>query len=555
MTGKLIYETVAAAFHAEGVRTVFALTGDGNMHWEAALAALPGVRSIHVRHEHAACAMATAWARATDQVGVASVTCGPGLTQIMTALATAAQARIPLVVFAGEDPINAPWYNQRIDQAPLVTATGALYVAARSARLTDHHVQEAFLLARSRRLPVVLGMPLDLQKQAAPDSSYVPSRAVMPDIGPRYPHPDQVAAAVARIAAARRVLVLGGRGAGSDAARAGCIRLAELCDGALSETLPMRGLFHDHPRYIGVAGGFAHEVTREVFAQADLVVAVGTSLTRHTSDLNTLFTPDQVIQIDDDPPVIRHGQVPARQHVVADAALALTAICDGLTAQQTAQQTGDWDVAAYRRRVRHEPADTHPRPDADSAVLDPRAVAAALSQHTPPAWAHVGSAGHCSYFATHIQGRGPHQFLTIREFGAIGNGLSYAIGQWAADPDRPVMLTEGDGGFLMHVQELETIMRYRMKILVCIFNDGAFGSEIHKLRADGVSDHGAIFGFGDLAAIARGFGLAGHVVTDLAQIPTLARSFDEGEGPALWDIRVSDRVMAPTMRRQTMRTP
>ena len=551
MTGKLIYETVAAAFHAEGVRTVFSLTGDGNMHWEAALAALPGVRSLHVRHEHAACAMATAWARATDQVGVASVTCGPGLTQIMTALATAAQARIPLVVFAGEDPINAPWYNQRIDQAPLVTATGALYVAARSARLTDHHVQEAFLLARSRRLPVVLGMPLDLQKQAAPDSSYVPSHAVMPDIGPRYPHPDQVAVAVARITAARRVLVLGGRGAGSEAARAACIRLADLCDGALSETLPMRGLFHDQPRHIGLAGGFAHEVTREVFAQADLVVAVGTSLTRHTSDLNTLFTPDQVLQIDDDPPVIRHGQVPARQHVVADAALALTAIADGLGAQQT----GDWDVADYARRVRAEPADTHPRPDADSPALDPRAVAAALSQHTPPAWAHVGSAGHCSYFATHLQGRSADRFLTIREFGAIGNGLSYAIGQWAADPDRPVMLTEGDGGFLMHVQELETIMRYRMKILVCIFNDGAFGSEIHKLRADGVSDHGAIFGHGDLAAIARGFGLEGHIITDLAQIPALARAFDDGDGPALWDMRVSDRIMAPTMRRQTGRAP
>ncbi|WP_114965666.1 thiamine pyrophosphate-binding protein [Alkalilacustris brevis] len=555
MTGKQIYEAVATAFHAEGVRTLFSLTGDGNMHWEAALAALPGVRSYHVRHEHAACAMATAWARRTGDIGVASVTCGPGLTQIMTALATAAQARIPIVVFAGEDPINAPWYNQRIDQAPLVTATGALYVAARSAKLADHHVQEAFLLARSRRLPVVLGMPLDIQKLPAPDTGYVPSRDVMPRMGPRYPHPDQVAAAIARIAAARRVVVLGGRGAGPEAARAACIRLSELCGGALSDTLPMRGLFNDHPRYVGIAGGFAHEVTRTVYEQADLVVAVGTSLTRHTSDLNRLFTPDQVIQIDDDPPVIRHGQVPAGQHVVADAALALDAICDGLQGAADPRKVPDWDVAALARRVHCEPADTHPRPDPDSAVLDPRAVAATLSQHLPRNWMHVGSAGHCSYFATHLYGRGPGQFLTIREFGAIGNGLAYAIGQWATEPDRPVILTEGDGGFLMHVQELETIMRYRMKILVCIFNDGAFGSEIHKLRADGVSDHGAIFGHGDLAAIARGFGLEGHIVTDIAQIPRLVRDFDATDGPALWDIRVSDRIMAPSMRRQTQSGP
>jgi acetolactate synthase-1/2/3 large subunit len=101
------------------------------------------------------------------------------------------------------------------------------------------------------------------------------------------------------------------------------------------------------------------------------------------------------------------------------------------------------------------------------------------------------------------------------------------------------------------VQELETIIRHRMKILICIFNDGAFGSEIHKLRADGLSDHGAIFGHGDLPGIARGFGLAGHRVTDLGQIADLARAFEDGETAALWDFHVSDQVMAPTMRRQT----
>ena len=96
-----IYRALAEAFLAEGVDTLFVLTGDGNMHWEAALAERNSFQSYHVRHEHSACAMATAYAAKTGKVGVASVTCGPGLTQIMTALATAARARIPLVVFAG----------------------------------------------------------------------------------------------------------------------------------------------------------------------------------------------------------------------------------------------------------------------------------------------------------------------------------------------------------------------------------------------------------------------------------------------------------------------
>src|SRR5690554_256209 len=79
LTEMRVFQATAHAFHAEGVRTIFGLSGDGNMHWEAALAQLPDVRSYHVRHEHTACAMASAYAVASGDVGVASVTCGPGL--------------------------------------------------------------------------------------------------------------------------------------------------------------------------------------------------------------------------------------------------------------------------------------------------------------------------------------------------------------------------------------------------------------------------------------------------------------------------------------------
>src|ERR1041385_8269152 len=118
-----LYEALAEAFRAEGVDTQFVLMGDGNMHWCTAFAKLPGVHSVHVRHEHVTVAAATAYNVATNKVAVASVTCGPGVTQLMTALPAAVRARLPMVVFAGEAPINAKFYNQDIDQAPLVTAT------------------------------------------------------------------------------------------------------------------------------------------------------------------------------------------------------------------------------------------------------------------------------------------------------------------------------------------------------------------------------------------------------------------------------------------------
>ena len=141
------------------------------------------------------------------------------------------------------------------------------------------------------------------------------------------------------------------------------------------------------------------------------------------------------------------------------------------------------------------------------------------------------------------------KFLTIREFGAIGNGTSFAMGVAAACPEETVVLFDGDGSLLMHVQELETMRRHEMNILVIALNDGAYGSEIHKLRADGLSDAGAVFGRTDLAAIARGFGIAGETVTDLADLPAMIARFAKTGGAAVWDVPVSDRVYSPLIRR------
>src|ERR1700742_4600217 len=159
-----LYEALAEAFRAEGVDTHFTLMGDGNMHWSTAFAKLPGVETVHVRHEHATVAAATAYNVATNKLAVASVTCGPGVTQLMTALPDAARAHLPMVVFAGEAPINAKFYIHAIDQAPLPTATGAHYIAAHSVPRMMVYVREAFHIAKYERRPTVLGIPYDLQK-------------------------------------------------------------------------------------------------------------------------------------------------------------------------------------------------------------------------------------------------------------------------------------------------------------------------------------------------------------------------------------------------------
>jgi thiamine pyrophosphate-dependent acetolactate synthase large subunit-like protein len=161
----------------------------------------------------------------------------------------------------------------------------------------------------------------------------------------------------------------------------------------------------------------------------------------------------------------------------------------------------------------------------------------------------VNSGGHCSWFFAQMPSRPQEKFLTIREFGAIGNGISFAMGVAAARPDRTVVLFDGDGSLMMHVQELETIKRHRLNILIVVMNDGAYGSELHKLRSEGMPEEGSVFGYCDFAGIARGFGLSGKTVRNLDDVPKLVAELAASGGAAVWDFHVSDKVVSPTIRR------
>lgn len=539
-----VHGVLAQAFRQEGVQTCFALLGDANMNWAASLAAL-GVRMLYVRHEHCAVAAAMAYARKEADVGVATVTCGPGLTQVITALPAAVRARLPLVIFAGESPLKSGWYNQELDQAPLIAATGAAYHRLHMVARMPVAVRDAFLQARRERRPVVIGVPFDLQDRPWEGKSDLPrpSRDLLPQPSPIPAHPDDVARAVQLVAGAQRIVVLAGLGAVEAGAGPACRALAAKVGGLLTTTLPARGLFHDDPFCVGISGSYTPEAGLEYLKQADLVIAVGSSLAYHAGGGGQLWPKAQMLQVDIDPVAVSQGQEVARHHLRADARLGVEALAAALSARK-----GNWRSDEIAARIRDSKPDSMKFAIAPG-LLDPRDVVEALEKHLPRDWEMVNSGGHCSWFFAQMPSRPQERFLTIREFGAIGNGLSFAMGVAAARPDRPVVLFEGDGSVMMHVQELETIRRHGLKILVVVANDGAYGSEVHKLRAEGFPDDGSVFGYCDFAGIARGFGLPGRTFKRLDDLPQAVTEFAAGGGGAVWDFHVSDQVLSPSMRR------
>ena len=170
---------------------MFCPFGDANMHWAGALSDLGDGSFIPVMNT--AVAAATAYARNTGKVGFATVTCGPGLTQVMTILPIAVRARVPLILFAGEAPLHKEWYNQMIDQAPFVQACGAHYVPLHDPDTIIQDVINAVQHAARERIPVVLGVPFDLQKQDfAGDISTLKATFEFPTLDVVHPNHDAV---------------------------------------------------------------------------------------------------------------------------------------------------------------------------------------------------------------------------------------------------------------------------------------------------------------------------------------------------------------------------
>ena len=548
MSDNQVSDVLAQAFAAEGVDTLFTLMGDANMYWSAAMADNQATRLIHARHEHCAVAMADGYARATGKVGVASVTCGPGYTQIMTALVMAARGNAPVVVFSGDAPIGVPWYMQQIDQAPLALATGAHFIPIRTVDRALDNVREAFYVARAERRPVVLSIPLDLQKEAFPRrADYTPSTDLVPRSQVVMPDPALVDEVVAMISASERPVVIGGRGAVWSGARGTLESLAEESGALLATTLLAKGLFDGNPFALDIAGGFSSDLTREFFAESDLVIAAGAGLGHYTTDGGHLYPNAKVVQIDTSPRGMWQGLRTADLHIKADARATAEAIA-GRLRERGIRRPG-WRSNAVAARIASNTPDSREFP-VTPGTLDPRPVVRELDAAVPKDWDVVVAGGHCfSISMTHLQGRQAGKYHTPLDFGAIGSGLSAAIGVAVARGNDRVMLIEGDGSLYQHIQELETLRRHGLKLLICVLNDGGYGAETHKFRATGGNPMHATHGRGDIAAIARGFGLNAATVTEMGQFDSLFREHRRASGATLWDVHTDDLIPSRSFRR------
>jgi thiamine pyrophosphate-dependent acetolactate synthase large subunit-like protein len=537
MQDQTVAHAVGSTLARLGVDTVFGLTGSGNLVVTNALVA-GGARFVAARHEGGAVAMADGWSRVTGRVGVASVHQGPGLTNTLTALAEAAKARTPLVVLAGDTPARALRSNFRIDQHGLVRAVGAVPELLCAPETAAADAARALRRAQLERRPVVLMMPIDVQAQAAPDVSTI----LAPLPPPPAPAAEVVARAVDVLAAARCPAIVAGRGAVLAGAREPAEALGERTGALLATSAMAHGLFAGLPYALGIAGGFASPLAADLLRDADVVLALGASLNHWTTRHGALLgAGTRVIQVDVDPSAIG-AHHPPDVAVVGDAGATARALLAELEARDhraAGRRTPELAAAVAARRWRDEPYDDAPAP----STIDPRTLAIALDDLLPPDRAvAVDSGAFTGWPAMYLEVADPRAWLFCNAFQAVGLAFGAALGAAVARPDRITVAALGDGGTFLSLPELDTAARLGLPVLVVVWDDAAYGAEVHHFAPMGHDVAIARFPEADLAAIARAAGVPACTVRGVADLEPVAAWATDPIGPLLVDAKVDPGV-------------
>ena len=536
-----VSEAIGRALVAGGVEVFFGLLGSGNFAVANALREA-GAGFYSSRHEGGAVSMADAYARVCGRVGVCSVHQGPGFTNTLTGLTEAAKSRTPLLVVAADTPTGALWSNFKVDQASLTRTVGAIPERVRGAATAAEDAARALRRAKVERSPVVLNVPVDIVEETFEGNPLqLPS---LPALDLPCPSERSIERVVELLASSERPIIVAGRGAALSGARSALEALGERVGALLATSAVGNGLFAGSPYDVGISGGFSSPLTVEKLAQADVVLAFGASLNRWTTRHGGLFSPSaRVVQVDLDEEsigVLHRVDI----GVVGDVAQAARAINEGLDrrgVRKTGFRSPGTEEEISARRWRDEPYEE----SGASGYIDPRTLSIALDNLLPEKRTVSTDSGHfLGYPSMYLAVPDERSFVFPNAFQSVGLGLACGIGAAVARPDRLSVAAVGDGGALMALGELETAVRHRLPMLVVVYNDAAYGAEVHHFGPMGRPVDLAQFPETDFAALARAAGGEGLTVRCREDLAPLKGWLGRRDGPMVIDAKVDPGTRA-----------
>ncbi len=521
---------VVEALEREGVKHVFGYPGGAIMPVYDALTGST-LQHILVRHEQAAALAADAYGRVTGKPGVCIATSGPGATNLVTGIANAFLDSVPMVAITGQvaSPLMGTDAFQEVDifgiTLPIVKHSFLIRRTADIPRI----FAEAFRIASSGRPgPVLVDLPKDIGTIAAvPDEFELPDEPVEPI--------DEAAIAVANalIAEASTPVIYFGGGVPIARAETALRAFAERSGIPAVATLKgLGGIPTDAPNFLGMLGMHGTRSANIAIDNCDLLICIGARFDdRATGKLDSFAPRAKVIHIDGDPAEIGKLRVPE---------VGLTGDMATILGRLTATPV----VAEWARQCRAQKAMWAPRYDAPGQGIYAPALLKQLSEAAGDSAIFTCDVGqHQMWVAQHCRFTRPQAHLTSGGLGTMGYGVPAGIGAVLADPDATVITISGDGSFMMNVQELATIRRYRLPLKIVLIDNSQLGMvrQWQELFFEENFSEIDLSDNPDFAEVAHSFGIEAFTIDHRSEVEDAIARVLGTNGPIMCHVRIDPR--------------
>lgn len=528
----------------EGVDTLFALPGGVVLKIFDVLHQQKDIRVILTRHEQGAGLMAEGYAKATGKTGVALITSGPGMTNVITALADAYMDSVPVVCFSGQVPSGMIGNDafQEADNTGLSRPCTKYNFLVKDVNDLAQTIKEAFYIASTGRPgPVLVDLPKDISMDKG--EFHYPKSVSIRGYNPTYDGSKwKIKQAADAIMKSKRPILYIGGGVQLSGASAEVKELAEMTQIPVDMTLMALGSFPgNHPLSLGMLGMHGTYVANMAMHYSDLVIAVGARFDDRVTGKVSEFCPTaKIIHIDIDPTSIRkniHVDIP----IVGDCKRVLIELNNILRAtvngNQKEQRKPWWNqLAAWQ--------DEHPLAytQEPEAQIKPQYLIERLYELTadrdPILSTDVGQ--HQMWAAQYFKFKNPQTWLTSGGLGTMGFGFPAAMGAQAAFPDRLVLCVAGDGSIQMNTQELATAVIEKLPVKVFVINNRFHGMvrQWQDLFYEGRYSSSYLGNVPDFVKLAEAYGAAGIRIEKVGDVDAGIQEAISIDRPVFIDVPV-----------------
>ncbi len=534
-------QALVRILQAEAVGWVFGVVGGKLAPLLHAISQQPSLRFVGVRHEAAGPMMAAAVYAGSGKMAVALGEMGPGGLNLASGMGVAFGNNLPLLAITTNQHRAAAYphsgmfmdLDTRAVMAPITKWNAVVHDGRRIPELVRRAFREAL---GGRPGPVHLDIPQDVLAavyEFADGELDIPPARYRQITGPR-PAAAELIRAADLLRLAKRPLVVAGGGVVTSGAAAQVRRLAGLLQAPVVPTQMALGVIAtDSPHFLGHGGLIAGEPVRQVFAQADVIIAIGCRFSSWMWDEQGPFArrSHRLININTDPSALGH---PAIHEVAlqADAALALDDLLAELGPNTTSADPA-WLGHAHGLRAQYEAGLAQLASDRTTVdnTMHPAALAHEIAQALPHDALAVYDGGHTTFWSNdftpvHTERTRFHE----PGMSHLGFGLPYAMALKLMHPQQCVLNITGDGSFGFTLNELDTARRQRLAVITIIHNNASWGIIRSGQKKQLDFEMGTGLEGTDYAAVARGFGCFGEVVT---QVQDFAAAFQRAVASGL----------------------